>query len=178
MPRRAITVSGVVQGVGFRPFVYGLASKHQLSGFVRNRVGTLEIEIEGSNDSLDRFLYELEHNPPALATIDRLRTREQSPRGDRAFYIEQSYDGAEHEIYLSPDVATCADCLAELFDPLDRRYRYAFNNCTNCGPRLTIIRAAPYDRLRTTMAEFAMCPACRQEYEDPRNRRFHAEPIA
>ncbi len=178
MPRRAILVSGVVQGVGFRPFVYGLASKHRLSGFVRNRVGTVEIEIEGPSASLDGFLYELEHNPPALASINRLLTCEQLPLGDRAFCIEQSHDGAEHEIYLSPDVATCADCLAELFNPLDRRYRYPFINCTNCGPRLTIIRAAPYDRLRTTMSDFAMCAACRQEYEDPRNRRFHAEPIA
>jgi hydrogenase maturation protein HypF len=178
MPRRAITVSGVVQGVGFRPFVYGLASKHRLSGFVRNRVGTVEIEVEGPSTSLDDFLYELEHSPPALAMIDRLLSHEQSPVGDREFCIEHSYDGAEHEIYLSPDVATCPDCLAELFNPLDRRYRYPFINCTNCGPRLTIIRAAPYDRLRTTMSDFAMCAACRQEYEDPRNRRFHAEPIA
>jgi hydrogenase maturation protein HypF len=177
MERRAIAVHGVVQGVGFRPFVYGLASRLQLCGFVKNRVGAVVIEVEGDALSLDHFLTELATKPPPLARIDHLAWENRPPRGDRQFRIDSSEVESPGPIFLSPDAATCADCLTELLDPNDRRYRYPFLNCTNCGPRLTIITGAPYDRQRTTMARFPMCPACRAEYEDPADRRFHAPVI-
>jgi hydrogenase maturation protein HypF len=178
MERRAITVHGVVQGVGFRPFVYGLASRLELSGFVENRVGGVLIEVEGNARSLDHFLTQLTTRPPSLARIDHLAWERRPPQGDRRFRIQPSEVESPGPIFVSPDVATCADCLAELFDPADRRYRYPFLNCTNCGPRLTIITGVPYDRERTTMARFPMCAACRTEYEDPCNRRFHAQATA
>jgi hydrogenase maturation protein HypF len=178
MERRAIAVSGVVQGVGFRPFVYGLASRLDLGGFVKNRTGGVLIEVEGDVPSLDRFLGELVAKPPPLARIESLAWERQPPRGDRPFRIEHSAADAPGPIFLAPDVATCADCLAELFDPADRHYRYPFLNCTNCGPRLTVITGAPYDRERTTLAAFPMCAACRREYNDPGDRRFHAQPTA
>jgi hydrogenase maturation protein HypF len=178
MERWAIEIQGIVQGVGFRPFVHGLAARHGLGGFVRNRTGTVLIEVEGEPESLDRFLAELRGSPPPLSRIERLAWEKRQPLGDREFRVQRSEDDGESPVFLSPDVATCADCLAELADPKDRRYAYPFLNCTNCGPRLTIIRGAPYDRERTTMAAFAMCDACRAEYDDPRNRRFHAEPTA
>ncbi len=177
MERRSISVQGVVQGVGFRPFVFGLASRLELRGFVKNRTGGVLIEIEGEAESLDRFLALLTSELPPLAQIDRLSWDRASPLGHRDFRIEESEAG-EGPIFVSPDVATCDRCLAELFDPRDRRYRYPFLNCTNCGPRLTIITGAPYDRQRTTMARFPMCAECRAEYEDPANRRFHAQPNA
>jgi hydrogenase maturation protein HypF len=176
MERRAITVRGVVQGVGFRPFVHGLASRLQLSGFVKNRVGGVSIEIEGDAPSLDSFLAELKANPPPLAHIESLTWEFCSLQGDRPFCIQPSETEDSGSIFISPDIATCADCLAELFDPANRRYRYPFLNCTNCGPRLTIVTGAPYDRKRTTMAEFGMCAACWAEYENPADRRFHAQP--
>ncbi len=178
MNRRAITISGIVQGVGFRPFVYALATRLGLSGFVKNQTGGVFIEVEGEDDSLDRFLDELTARPPRLARVESLSWETCLPRGDREFRIESSTTDTSQPIFPAPDVATCDDCLAELFDPRDRRYRYPFLNCTHCGPRLTIIRGTPYDRERTTMASFVMCAACRAEYEDPGNRRFHAQPIA
>ena len=178
MDRRAIAVSGIVQGVGFRPFVYDLATRLGLNGFVRNETGGVLIEVEGESDSLDRFFGELTSRPPPLARIDDVQWSCRRPTGDPRFRIENSQSGASGSIFVSPDVATCDDCLRELFDPSDRRYRYPFLNCTHCGPRLTIVRKAPYDRQHTTMAGFSMCPACRAEYEDPRDRRFHAQPIA
>jgi hydrogenase maturation protein HypF len=176
MERRAIAVHGVVQGVGFRPFVHHLASRLDLRGFVKNRVGGVWIEVEGDACSLDRFLAELTRQPPPLAQIEHLSWKERPPRGEMRFRIEPSDAGQPGQVFISADVATCADCLAELLDPADRRYLYPFLNCTNCGPRLTIIQGAPYDRERTTMAPFRMCAACRAEYEDPANRRFHAQP--
>ncbi|HXG12859.1 MAG TPA: carbamoyltransferase HypF [Gemmataceae bacterium] len=178
MARRMIAVSGIVQGVGFRPFVHALACRLGLRGFVRNQTGGVLIEVEGDLASLDRFLTELTAKPPPLAHIDRVAWLPCGPRGDDGFQIEPSAAEPTGVIFISPDVATCAACLAELFDPADRRYRYPFLNCTNCGPRLTIIRATPYDRERTTMAGFALCPACRAEYDNPADRRFHAQPIA
>jgi hydrogenase maturation protein HypF len=178
MDRRAITVSGIVQGVGFRPFVHGLASKLHLQGFVKNSAGSVLIEVEGDTRDLDAFLDALTNRPPPLARIDRLHWSTLAPRGDPAFRIEPSEPADSASIFISPDIATCDDCLAELFDPRDRRYRYPFLNCTNCGPRLTIITGSPYDRERTTMAPFTMCPPCRAEYDDPHNRRFHAQPTA
>jgi hydrogenase maturation protein HypF len=175
--RRAIAVQGIVQGVGFRPFVHGLAVRLRLGGFVANHAGSVLIEVEGDAPALDYFLAELAGHPPPLAHIERLAWESRPPRGDAAFRIAASQSEPDPAaVFISPDVATCADCLAELFDPDDRRFGYPFLNCTNCGPRLTIIRGAPYDRARTTMAAFALCAACRAEYEDPANRRFHAQP--
>lgn len=177
MERRHILIRGIVQGVGFRPFVHNLASRLALHGFVKNETGDVLIEIEGEESILDRFLAELEANPPRLARIEDVRWERVAVQGDERFRIEAS-SHQDGPIFLSPDVAACADCIRELFDLADRRHGYPFTNCTNCGPRLTIIQGAPYDRARTTMASFPMCLACQAEYDDPTNRRFHAQPIA
>jgi hydrogenase maturation protein HypF len=176
--RRAIAVGGIVQGVGFRPFVHGLASRLLLCGFVRNHTGGVLIEVEGEGAALDRFLDALARQPPPLARIEHLSWEPLPPRGDGHFRIEASETRDSGPVFVSPDVATCEACLTEMSDPADRRHGYPFLNCTNCGPRLTIVRGAPYDRQRTTMAEFALCDACRAEYENPANRRFHAQPTA
>ena len=178
MDRRVIAVNGLVQGVGFRPFVHGLASRFGLRGFVRNRAGGVLIEVEGAPSSLDGFLAELTTEAPPMAQIDEVSWVARPPRGDSGFRIDPSIAEPADLVFIPPDVATCDDCLAELFDPGDRRFRYPFLNCSHCGPRLTIVEGVPYDRHRTTMKSFAMCPACRTEYEDPGNRRFHAQPIA
>lgn len=176
MERRAITVRGIVQGVGFRPFVHGLAARAKLTGFVQNRLDGVRIEIEGNQESLDRFLAELTESAPPLAHIDAIIWERMPLRRDDAFRILPSEGGGPEAIFLAPDAATCAECLTELLDPANRRYRYPFLNCTRCGPRLTIVTGAPYDRARTTMAAFVMCAACRAEYDDPADRRFHAQP--
>jgi hydrogenase maturation protein HypF len=178
MERRAIAISGTVQGVGFRPFVYGLASQLELCGFVRNQTDGVRIEVEGDRSRLDQFLLQLSANKPPLARIERVSWEPRPPLGDSRFRIETSAGGATGPVIIPPDIATCDDCLRELFDPHDRRYRYPFLNCTNCGPRLTIVESAPYDRERTTMSAFTMCPACCAEHENPKDRRFHAQPIA
>ena len=178
MERRAITVTGIVQGVGFRPFVFGLASRLQLTGHARNSAGQVVIEVEGLADSVDEFSAALTREAPPLARIEAISATAIPLEQSSAFEIRESDEADAQEVFISPDVATCADCLRELLDPHDRRYRYPFINCTNCGPRLTIVTGAPYDRAQTTMASFAMCTACRREYEDPRDRRFHAQPIA
>ncbi|MHB1556789.1 MAG: carbamoyltransferase HypF [Isosphaeraceae bacterium] len=178
MDRRVIAVTGIVQGVGFRPHVHGLATRLRLGGFVKNVEGSVRIEVEGERSTLDRFLHELRSDSPPLARIDAVTWSDRPARGEPSFRIEASEGGDEGQVFISADVATCDDCLAELFDPRDRRYLYPFLNCTNCGPRLTIITSAPYDRERTSMARFAMCPACRAEYDDPADRRFHAQPTA
>ncbi len=178
MARRAIAVIGLVQGVGFRPFVFGLAARFGLGGFVRNQTDGVHIEVEGDTSSLDRFFTELTERPPPHARIDQVRCVPQEAQGEADFRIETSTANPSGLVFIQPDIATCDRCLAELFDPSDRRYRYPFLNCCACGPRLTIIKAAPYDRARTTMADFAMCAACRTEYSDPADRRFHAQPIA
>ena len=178
MERRSITVQGVVQGVGFRPFVHGLAVRLQLGGFVQNLGGCVHVEVEGPAAALDGFLDRLTQAPPPLAHIVDCSWTPQPLRNDGPFRIQASASDAVAPIWLAPDAATCADCLRELFDPADRRCGYPFLSCTNCGPRLTVIRGAPYDRSRTTMAGFAMCSACQAEYHDPADRRFHAQPIA
>ena len=178
MQRRAIVVRGIVQGVGFRPFVHNLAVRLELGGFVRNRSGDVEIEVEGPPAQLDAFMHELRDHPPPLAEIEDIATLPRPPLGETGFRIEHSEADSIGGIFLSPDIATCDDCLRELFDPANRRHLYPFLNCTNCGPRLTIITGAPYDRPRTTMAGFAMCAECRAEYDDPADRRFHAQPTA
>ena len=174
--RRRVQVAGVVQGVGFRPFVYGLAHRHGLAGFVRNDAQGVVVEVEGEPKKLDLFAAELVAQTPPLARITALETSKIEPRGEREFVIETSAVDGERTALVPADIATCDDCLRELFDPGDRRFRYPFVNCTNCGPRFTIVRAVPYDRANTTMASFEICDACRSEYEDPANRRFHAEP--
>jgi hydrogenase maturation protein HypF len=178
MERRAITIRGIVQGVGFRPFVYNLAMRLGLAGFVQNQSGSVRIEVEGEPAVLECFLTELREQPPPLAYIEHLSWERRVPEDERQFRIASSEADATSPVFLSPDVAVCQACLAELFDPKDRRLGYPFLNCTDCGPRLTIITGAPYDRPRTTMASFAMCAACRAEYDDPCDRRFHAQPIA
>ncbi len=175
--RMHITVFGAVQGVGFRPFVFGLASRLGLSGFVFNEPAGVSIEVEGPSEVIDALLAEMQGSPPPLARIERLETMEIAPQGESGFRIRESGAGGSRSVLIPPDLATCGDCLREMADPADRRYRYPFINCTNCGPRYTIIQDLPYDRARTTMAEFALCPECRAEYEDPANRRFHAEPV-
>ncbi len=172
-----VSVEGVVQGVGFRPFVHHLAARHGLGGTVRNTAGGVEIEVEGAPGAVSEFLEDLASDAPPLAHIDDLRVVDIAPRGRRRFTIDASRDG-EGLLPIPPDVATCAACEREVLDPGDRRHGYAFTNCTHCGPRFTIVRAIPYDRPNTTMADFAMCPACRAEYDDPSNRRFHAQPNA
>lgn len=178
MQRRAISVSGMVQGVGFRPFVFGLASRLGLAGFVRNEGGGVLIEVEGMSRDLDAFCEKLVANAPPLARLEGVSSRLVSLRGSNRFEIHESEVHSMADVFISPDLATCDDCRKELFTPSDRRYRYPFINCTNCGPRLTIVLGVPYDRPQTTMNSFAMCGACRAEYEDPRDRRFHAQPIA
>lgn len=178
MQRRAITVSGVVQGVGFRPFLFGLATRLQLGGFARNDGGHVVVEVEGDAQTLDAFASALATEAPALARIESISSRPLPVQGTTEFRIETSGVAGDDDVFISPDIATCADCLGELFDPADRRFRYPFTNCTNCGPRLTIITGAPYDRAQTTMNSFAMCAECRAEYDNPSVRRFHAQPIA
>jgi hydrogenase maturation protein HypF len=175
--RRRLLARGVVQGVGFRPFVHRLASAQGLSGFVRNDGDGVTIEVEGPPGALDVFAGELAAAAPAQARVDALVSEELAPLGGVGFTIAAS-DRVAGTAVVPPDLATCDDCLRELFDPNDRRYRYPFLNCTQCGPRLTIVRSVPYDRARTTMDAFALCADCRREYEDPSDRRFHAEPIA
>ena len=175
--RRRLRVLGVVQGVGFRPFVYGLATRHGLAGFVLNDGEGVVVEAEGDAQALDRFTAAIPAEAPPLARVDSVASERVPARGEREFRIETS--AATGRTALIPaDVATCDDCLRELFDPADRRYRYPFVNCTQCGPRFTIVVDVPYDRPNTTMAGFPLCADCRREYEDPSDRRFHAEPIA
>lgn len=178
LPRRLVSVRGIVQGVGFRPFAYELACRFGLGGFVRNQSGCVLIEIEGDALALDGFVSELVSRPPPLARIDEVSWISGAARGERAFSIEPSDEAVTDGGFVSPDIATCDQCLAELFNPADRRFQYPFLNCTNCGPRFTIVVAVPYDRQRTSMAEFWMCRDCRREYEGPDDRRFHAQPIA
>jgi hydrogenase maturation protein HypF len=175
--RRRLRVRGVVQGVGFRPFVHCAATGHGLAGFVLNDGDGVVIEVEGPATALDDFANDLVAAAPPQARVDSLVAELLAPSGEPGFAIRESDRVGGHAL-LPPDLATCADCLRELFDPNDRRYRYPFLNCTQCGPRLTIVQAVPYDRVRTTMACFDLCPDCRREYEDPSDRRFHAEPIA
>lgn len=176
--RRRILVRGIVQGVGFRPFVYGLALRFGLSGFVLNDSNGVTIEIEGASADLDRFQHALCHETPPLARIDTVANEQLSPCNETTFTIAHSQQGNERHALISPDSVTCDDCLHELFDPTDRRYGYPFINCTNCGPRFTIVQDVPYDRDKTTMRAFLMCSACQAEYSNPLNRRFHAQPNA
>ena len=173
-----ITVRGVVQGVGFRPFVYRLAHEHGLKGGVRNTSGSVDIEVEGSGEAINNFLSDLKAKAPPMARIETVEVAFDSPKGYTEFQIGESLSREGQYQLVSPDIATCDECQQEIFSPTDRRFGYPFTNCTNCGPRFTIIEDIPYDRPKTTMRRFKMCPQCQQEYADPLNRRFHAQPNA
>lgn len=176
--RRQIEVSGIVQGVGFRPYIYRLATARQLSGTIRNTSSGVTIEVQGPVKTVQDFVERLPAEAPPLARITGLTVRDLPCNDDQGFHIVPSREGEEIRTLISPDIAVCPDCLREMFDANDRRYRYPFINCTNCGPRFTIVRDIPYDRKSTSMAAFSMCPACLAEYENPLDRRFHAQPNA
>lgn len=173
-----VEVRGIVQGVGFRPYIYNLALKYGLGGWVNNTGRGVTMELEGPKETLREFLREMENSPPRLAAITEIITKQQPVKGRGIFEIIKSSPGEEKDALVSPDVAICEDCRREIFDPTDRHYRYPFTNCTNCGPRFTIIRDLPYDRERTSMSGFLLCDECRKEYHDPIDRRFHAQPNA
>jgi hydrogenase maturation protein HypF len=177
--RRRILITGLVQGVGFRPFVHSLASRLGLCGFVANDTMGVLVEVEGSPLGIANFIELLRSEAPPLAVMESIHSRPMACAGEEEFTIVASRQGGhEYPAFVSPDIATCVDCVREMFDPADRRYRYPFINCTNCGPRFTIIRNIPYDRPFTTMAGFEMCGDCAREYNDPGNRRFHAQPVS
>ncbi|MFC1932881.1 carbamoyltransferase HypF [Chloroflexota bacterium] len=173
-----ISVRGVVQGVGFRPFVYQLATKYNLNGWVNNTSEDVKIEVEGEAEAIEQFLLALREQAPPRASIEDIITTHHPPANYEKFVIRHSIAEEGKYQLISPDIATCQDCLREVLSPDDRRYRYPFTNCTNCGPRFTIIEDIPYDRPMTTMRRFQMCSECQREYDDPLNRRFHAQPNA
>ena len=176
--RLKLTVRGAVQGVGFRPFIYRLATGAGLAGWVNNSPQGVFIEVEGPRPALETFLLRLESERPPRSSIQSLEASWLDPVGYAAFEIRQSEVGGAKTALVLPDIATCPDCLAEIFDPHNRRYGYPFTNCTNCGPRFSIIESLPYDRANTSMKRFLMCPQCQAEYNDPLDRRFHAQPNA
>jgi hydrogenase maturation protein HypF len=176
--RTRVRVHGTVQGVGFRPYVYRLAGELGLGGFVFNDAQGVVAEVEGAAADVEAFLDRLAPEAPPLAVLEQVIVSTRPPCGSRGFVIRESPHGEVPDAAVTPDTAVCAGCLRELSDPVDRRYRYPFINCTDCGPRFTIVRGVPYDRPLTTMASFVMCPACRVEYENPADRRFHAQPNA
>ncbi len=178
LARARIIVRGIVQGVGFRPFIYRLANDHELKGWVLNSTEGVVIEVEGSPNRLQEFIADITLKAPPLAVIEKVGTSFLPPVGFQSFIIQASQEQEDKFVLISPDICLCPDCLRELFDPLNRRYRYPFINCTNCGPRFTIIKDIPYDRPKTTMAVFQMCPSCEEEYHNPSDRRFHAQPNA
>ncbi|MEW5901743.1 MAG: Sua5/YciO/YrdC/YwlC family protein, partial [Acidobacteriota bacterium] len=172
------TVFGVVQGVGFRPFIFRLAERFGYKGWVKNIGYGVDIHLEATlKTDFSEFLRALREEKPPLAQVESVASRPASFRRYADFRIQKSKEGRSF-VFISPDIATCAACRHEIADPGERRYRYPFTNCTDCGPRYTIVRSLPYDRDKTTMAGFAMCPDCRREYENPRDRRYHAQPIA
>lgn len=176
--RVVIRVHGIVQGVGFRPHIFQLARVHRVDGWVRNQSDGVEIEVSGGTDAIEAFIGDIRAKAPPLSRIVHLNVQDKPYAPLSGFFIVESRAEAARATLISPDTCTCADCLREVMDPRDRRYRYPFTNCTNCGPRYTIIRDIPYDRDKTTMARFPMCAACTEEYHDPGNRRFHAQPNA
>ena len=176
--RVIVNITGSVQGVGFRPFLYRLALCHGVRGKVANDPAGVLLEVEGKGSTVEAFLHDVLQKRPPLAVITGMSRQEAPPLGYSAFVITKSRLDGHRTALIAPDVAVCVDCLREMYDPKDRRYRYPFINCTNCGPRYTIIRELPYDRFKTSMACFTMCPTCQAEYDDPANRRFHAQPNA
>lgn len=177
MITKKITIRGIVQGVGFRPFIYQLAQKHVLKGWVNNDDKGVTIVVSSSEQSIDDFIKEITQSPPPLAKIDDITTTSIEYEAFDDFQIKKSINSGNKTTLVSADIAVCDDCLREMADANDRRYQYAFTNCTNCGPRYSIIRTVPYDRPHTSMKKFVMCKECKKEYEDPMNRRYHAQPI-
>ncbi len=175
---KRIIIRGIVQGVGFRPTAYGYAVKNGLTGWIRNISSGVEIQVNGTSENIDAFLNQLKTYPPPLATIHGFKEETVIPDSSTSFEILASIPTEGDFLPISPDIAICPDCLQELLDPKNRRYRYPFINCTNCGPRYTIIKDIPYDRSKTTMSVFEMCPECRSEYDNPLDRRYHAQPTA
>ena len=176
--RLKLTVRGAVQGVGFRPFVFRLATGLGLAGWVNNSPQGVFIEAEGPRAELEKFLLRLETEKPPRSFIQSLEASWLDPVGYMAFEIRPSETGGNKTALVLPDIATCPDCLREIFDPQNRHHLYPFTNCTNCGPRFSIIESLPYDRANTSMKAFTMCPECRAEYDEPHSRRFHAQPNA
>jgi len=176
--RWRLDVRGLVQGVGFRPFVYRQAVKWGVNGWVRNNSAGVEIEAQATTNILRDFTHSLREECPVLAHIQEINSRRIEPAGDKGFSISPSGNSGDKSALILPDIAVCPDCVADIFRPGDRRWLYPFTNCTNCGPRFSIVTAIPYDRSRTTMASFALCKKCREEYRNPQDRRFHAQPIA
>ena len=175
---RKIEVKGIVQGVGFRPFIFNLAKQYQLKGWVKNTSRGVIIEVDGKEETIQSFLEAISSSPPPLAHIDNITSNPIPPNGFTTFQIIESEAIPGEFVPISPDMSICDDCRRELFDPSDPRFHYPFINCTNCGPRFTIIKDIPYDRPKTTMSAFPMCDFCKQEYHNPSNRRFHAQPVA
>jgi hydrogenase maturation protein HypF len=174
----SIRVRGVVQGVGFRPFVYRLAHAKTLFGWVLNGDQGVEIHLEGSELNMEAFVREMQTSHPAASTISEVEVKAARFEGLSEFNIRESRHTEAPTVYISPDLPVCEDCLRECFDPSDSRYRYPYINCTNCGPRYSVILALPYDRSNTTMSEWSLDTYCDSEYHDPANRRFHAQPVA
>jgi len=178
LTRRKITIEGIVQGVGFRPFIYNLAYTHTLKGYILNNPQGVLIEVEGTCSNVEQFLKDISERLPPRARIVSMREEKLPPLYFKDFEIRESAVEEQRTALISPDIAICEECLKELFNPADRRYRYPFINCTHCGPRYTIIDDIPYDRLNTSMKLFQMCEECQREYDDPSHRRFHAQPNA
>jgi hydrogenase maturation protein HypF len=176
--RLKVAVRGAVQGVGFRPFVYRLATELGLSGWVNNSPQGVFLEVEGRRADAENFLRRLKIEKPPRSFIQSLEAHWLAPARHEGFEIRESRVDGQKTAVVLPDIATCPECLRELFDPTNRRYLYPFTNCTHCGPRFSIIESLPYDRANTSMKSFAMCPECAAEYHDPRDRRFHAQPNA
>ncbi len=176
--RLKVAIRGAVQGVGFRPFVYRLAAEQDLAGWVNNSTQGVFIEAEGAREALEKFLLRLETDKPPRSFIQSLEASWLDPIGYPGFEIRESASGGARTALVLPDIATCPDCLREIFEPANRRFFYPFTNCTNCGPRFSVIEALPYDRANTSMRRFTMCPLCQAEYGDPLDRRFHAQPNA
>ena len=177
MERASLKIQGIVQGVGFRPFIHRLVEEYGLRGYIKNTSSGVELDLEGMRAALEAFVEALPGRAPVLAVIEKIDVRYGLPAvGYSGFEIRKSLVEDKRRTLISPDIAVCDDCQRELADPSDRRYRYPFINCTNCGPRFTIVRDIPYDRAKTSMAEFPMCPDCRREYEDIEDRRYHAQP--
>ena len=175
---RLIQVRGVVQGVGFRPFVFRLAQANTLAGWVLNATEGVEIHLEGAESAMDAFVRDLRRQPPPATRITAIDISPIEPSGCRGFTIRESRGSGVPSVQISPDLPVCHACLAELFDPADRRYLYPYINCTNCGPRYSVILGLPYDRSRTTMDPWPLDRTCLSQYEDPGDRRYHAQPVA
>src|SRR5579859_4125984 len=176
--RRRVLIQGAVQGVGFRPFIYRLATETGIHGWVINSAQGVVIEAEATGLQLDHFISQIDLQKPPHSFVQHLSVETIPATGENTFEIRHSDDSGSRSTIILPDLATCPDCLREILDPTNRRYRYPFTNCTHCGPRYSIIQKLPYDRPNTTMQAFVMCPDCRDEYEDPLDRRFHAQPTA